>query len=238
MKLSADDGRKILIFQHQRCFIQITDRCIFNDAVGLYVAEKCNLVLDGLRQTTIASGNDDIRTYAEILQFLDRMLGRLGLVLVGAGNIRNQRYMQEAAVFRLFNGNLSDCFNERLGFHITDCTADFRNDNISTCLVADRIDEALDFICNMRNDLYGFAQIFTSSFLLKNIPVNLAGCQIGILIQIFIDESFIVTQVQICFCTIVCYENFTMLVRGHGTRIHIDIRIKFLRNDLESSLLQ
>ena len=60
------------------------------------------------------------------------MLGRLGLMLLTALDIRYKTYMNEKAVFLSnFNGYLSDSFKERLAFNITDSSAYLRDNNIS-----------------------------------------------------------------------------------------------------------
>ena len=45
-------------------------------------------------------------------------------------------------------------------------------------------------------------------------------------------------QVKICLRTIICNKDFSMLNRVHGSRIHIDIRIKLLHGDLDTACLQ
>ena len=49
-----------------------------------------------------------------------------------------------------FQGNLPHGFNKGLGLNITDGTANFGDDNISTCLSAHLIHKFLDFVCDMR----------------------------------------------------------------------------------------
>ena len=46
------------------------------------------------------------------------------------------------------------------------------------------------------------------------------------------------TEVQVGFCSVFRDENLAVLVRAHRARIHIDIRIQFLRNHLVSFRLQ
>ena len=50
---------------------------------------------------------------------------------------------------------------------------------------------------------------------------------VGIFVEIDIDETFIVTQVQICLSSVICHKNFPVLVRAHSSRIDIDIRSNF-----------
>ena len=86
--------------------------------------------------------------------------------------------MNKADIFRFLDGNLSDCFDERLRFNITDRAADFSDCHIRIGTLADIVDKAFDFIRDVRNDLHRFTEIFSSSFLAQNIPVCLAAGQI------------------------------------------------------------
>ena len=45
-------------------------------------------------------------------------------------------------------------------------------------------------------------------------------------------------QIQIRFRPVVRYKYFPVLVRAHGTRIDVDIRIEFLHRDLIAPALQ
>ena len=90
----------------------------------------------------------------------------------------------------------------------------------------------------MRNYLYGTPAEIPMTFFLKNRPVNLTGCHIGIFVKAFINESLIVSQIQICLCTVICYKDFSVLNRVHSSRININIRIKLLHGHLVTSRFQ
>ena len=98
-QLSAYHCGKIGFFQHEGRFVEIGQGQIFDDAVRLYIAEHGDLLEYGLIQRYVAPEHDDIRGYAHALEFLDRMLGRLCLVLFGAFQERHQSHMDEKAVF-------------------------------------------------------------------------------------------------------------------------------------------
>ena len=68
--------------------------------------------------------------------------------------------------------------------------------------------------------------------------VNLTGCHIGIFIKTLINESLIMSQIQVCLCTIVCYKNFSVLNRVHGSGVDIDIGIQFLNRHRIAACLQ
>ena len=140
--------------------------------------------------------------------------------------------MNEQAVFASdFQGDLTDSLNKWLGFDITDRTADLGDDHISFRFLTNGIHECLDLICDMRDHLNSGPKVFAPAFFVQHVPVHLSGGQVGILVQVFINEPLIMTKVQIGLGTIFRYIDFSMLIRTHGTRIHVDVRIQFLGSD-------
>ena len=75
--------------------------------------------------------------------------------------------------------DLTDCLKERKALNIADSTADFSDNNISIVSLRDVINTLLDFVGDMWNDLYSASKIVTSAFLVQNVPVHLACCNIG-----------------------------------------------------------
>ena len=80
----------------------------------------------------------------------------------------------------------------------------------------------------MWDDLNRATAIIAAALLIQNRPVNLSGCNIGLLRQALIDKTLIVSQIKVCLSTVVGNENFAVLYRVHGSRIDIDIGIKLL----------
>ncbi len=123
---------------------------------------------------------------------------------------------------------LADRFQERLAFDVSDGSTDFDDRNLGICSCRVTIETALDLIRDMRDDLYGSSTKISTTFFLKNGPVNLSCRYIRVLGKTFIDKSFIMSKVKVCLSSIVCYKNFTVLYRIHCTRVNVDVRIKFL----------
>ena len=90
----------------------------------------------------------------------------------------------------------------------------------------------------MRNHLYSRAQVFSATFLAKDFTINFPCRHIWVLIQIDINEAFIVTKVQVCLCAIVCDKYFPVLVRAHRPWVNIDIRVKFLDRHFQSTIFE
>ena len=85
----------------------------------------------------------------------------------------------------------------------------------------------------MRNNLNCGTEIFTSALFIKNVPVDLARCKVGIPVKIFIDKALIMAEIKIGFGAVLGYIYLTVLIRTHGPRVDIDIRIQLLRSHLQ-----
>ena len=83
----------------------------------------------------------------------------------------------------------------------------------------------------MGDDLYGATAVIAATFLLQYAPVNLTGRHVGILTQAFIDETLIVSQIQIRLGSVIGNENLTVLTRVHRAGVDVDVGIKLLHGD-------
>ena len=90
----------------------------------------------------------------------------------------------------------------------------------------------------MRDDLHGFAQIIALAFLVQNIPVHLAGGQVGELVQILVNKALVMSQIQVGFRTVIGDIYLTVLERAHGTRVNIDIRVQLLCRNFQTACLE
>ena len=135
--------------------------------------------------------------------------------------------------FTDFQPDLPDCFNKRLPFDVADGAADFCNHNIRFRLPADVVNKRFDLIRNMRDDLHGAAEVFSSALLVQNIPVDFTGRQVGIFVQILVNKTLIMPEIQIRFRTVFRDIYFSVLIGAHGARVNIDIRIELLGCNLQ-----
>ena len=137
-----------------------------------------------------------------------------------------------------FQGNLPHGFNKGLGLNITDGTANFGDDHICICFSADPINKVLDLIGDVRNHLHRGAKVFSAPLLIQHVPVDLAGGQVGIFVEVFINEAFIVAKIQVGFSTVLGHIDLTVLVGTHCAGVNVDVGIQLLGCDLESTSLQ
>ena len=178
-QFTADDEREVLFFQHQRRLVQHRKGPVFDHTVRLDIAEHGDLAEDFLFQRFITAQDDDVRADAHSLQFLDRVLGRLGLVLLTAAQEGYQCHVDIADVpFPLFQSHLSRGFQKRLALDVTGGAADFRDDDVRIRLLADGVDEFLDLLGDVRDYLNSLSQVLAPPFLVQDIPVHFSGGEV------------------------------------------------------------
>ena len=166
MKFTAYDIVQPLLLQHVGHLVQRRHRSVFKYTILRYIAKQGQLIPNPLLQWSAAARDDDIRKDSIGLQLVDRVLGRLCLMLLTAFQIRNQCNMEKEAVFSaLILCNLTNCFQKRQTLYITSRSSDFTDHDIGVTFLLCLIYKILDFIGNMRNNLYGFSQIFPFAFL-------------------------------------------------------------------------
>ena len=85
-----------------------------------------------------------------------------------------------------------------------------------------------DLIGNMRDDLYGLAQIIAASLFLNHVLIDASGGDVIRLVRLDVQEPLVMTQIQIRFVPIDGHITLPVLVRIECARIHVDIRIQLL----------
>ena len=95
------------------------------------------------------------------------------------------------------------------------------------------VDEALDLVGDVGDDLHRLAQIFALALLVQHVPVDLAGGQVGVLVQVLVDEALVVAQIQVGLGAVVGDEDLAVLVGAHGAGVDVDIRVQLLGRDLQ-----
>ena len=134
--------------------------------------------------------------------------------------------------------DLADGFHKGFGFNIPYGAADFSDHEIRIFFPANPVDPFLDFVGDVRNDLYRAAQIIAPAFLVDHGLVDPACGHIGVPGQVDVNEPFIMAQIQVRFRPVVSDEHFPVLVGAHGTRVDVDVGIEFLDGDFVASALE
>ena len=147
--------------------------------------------------------------------------------------------MDEAAVVTaLLQAHLPDGLQEGLALDVAGGAADLGNDHIGPGGGSHVVDVALDLVGDVGDDLDGLAQIGTLTLLVQHVPVHLAGGQVGVLVQVFVDKSLVVSQIQIGLSAVISHEHLAVLQRAHGARVHVHIGVQLLAGHLQAAALQ
>ena len=90
----------------------------------------------------------------------------------------------------------------------------------------------------MRYHLDGGTKVCPGTFLTDDRIVDLTCGGVVLATQNCTGESLIVSQIKICFRSILCDKYLPMLERIHGSRIDIDVRIELHQADAQPTGLQ
>ena len=123
---------------------------------------------------------------------------------------------------------LANSLKKWLTFDIPNRSSNLNNGNLFLVFVFCLIKAFFNGIGNMGNHLYCSSTKFSFSLFLQDRPIDLSSCHIGIFIKTLINKSFIMSKIQIRFCSIVRYIDFPMLNWIHGSWINVNIRVEFL----------
>jgi len=107
---------------------------------------------------------------------------------------------------------LSDAFDKRKRFNVTDSATNFRDDEVEFILGGQWAHVALDFVGDVRNDLNGLAQVITMTLFLDDILINAAGGDVVGFGRGNVQKTLIMTQVQVGFVAVAAYVAFTVFV--------------------------
>ena len=103
---------------------------------------------------------------------------------------------------------------------------------------ADLADAGFYFVCDMRNDLNGFAEVIATAFLAEDGFIDLAACEVVCPCENAICEPLVVTEIQVGFSSVSQNIDLTVLKRIHRAGVYIQIRVEFLKDDFEAPEFQ
>ena len=240
LELAADQPGQSFLLKHQRHLVQLRRVQVGDDCVLVHVAEQADLILEAVLYFLFGAQDNDVRLNADAAQLLDRVLGGFGLELAGLAQVGQQGDVDIEHVFRTQVAlKLPDGLQVGQALNIAHRTADFGDDHVRVgCALRHAQDAFLDLIGDVRDNLYGTAQVITPAFLGDDIPIDLAGGHVAVLAQAFIGKTLVVAEVEVGLCAVIGHEDLAVLVRAHGTRIIIEVGVKFLNGHLQASGLE
>ena len=186
-----------------------------------------------LTEFMFGAANDDVGLNSDFTKFGYRLLGRFGFDLSGCANERKKSYVDEADVCPAnFLGELAEGFEEKVSFDVSYSATNFGNDDIGVGIfISGLLEAVLNFISDVRDELYRRAEILSFALIFDDIFEDLARTQAVGLGKGAVGKSLVVSQVKIGFSSVVENVDLAVLVGRHCAGIDIEIRIEFLEED-------
>ena len=117
--------------------------------------------------------------------------------------------------------HLPNSFEEWKAFDVADRASHLYDDNAGAALLRYGAEAFLYFICNVRYYLYRAAEKIAPALLRDYRIVNLSRRDAGGPGELYIDETLLVPQVEVCFRSILSDEDLAVLIRRHGARVYV-----------------
>src|SRR5207244_11057065 len=99
-------------------------------------------------------------------------------------------------------------------------------------------DPLLDLVGDVGDHLHGATQVVAAAFLGNHALVDAPGGDVARLGQVLVDEALVVAQVEIGLGTVIGHEHLAVLVRRHGARIDVDVRVELEDRDRDAAGLE
>ncbi len=232
-----DDVVEALAAEHQRHFIDRGDVAGSDHLPRIDVAEEGDLLLHLLGQRAVDAAEDDVGRDADLPQLAHRVLGGLGLQLLGGGNVRHQRQVDVDGVAAAeLLAELADGFEERQRLDVAHRAADL--DDHHVVVVGHPPQPLLDLVGDVGDDLHGLAEIVAPALLVDHRLVDLARGVVVALAGAGVGEALVVAEVEIGLGAVVGDEDLAVLVGRHRPGIDVDVWIELHQRHREAPGLQ
>src|SRR5215467_6274511 len=167
----------------------------FDHRALTHVAEQRELRPLAVGDRPVGAAQQDVGLDADRAQFLNRVLGRLGLEFARAGDERQQRQVDvDGVVPGQLIAELPDRLEEWQAFDVADRAADLAQDKI-VALVA-FADEILDRIGDVGNHLDGGAEIIAAALLGEDLLIDAAGGDVVVTGRRPAGEALVMAEVR------------------------------------------
>ena len=135
--------------------------------------------------------------------------------------------------------NLSRCLNKRLALDVADRSTDLGDDDVGCGIEFSlKSHSTLDFVRDVRNDLNGVTEILSVPFTLDHAGVNLTRCDVSRPVQVDVEKTLVVPDVEVGLGSVVRYENLTVLERVHRAGVDVEVGVEFLHHHSQATTRQ
>ena len=180
--------------------------------------------------------DDRIGRDADAAQLAHGMLRRLGLQLVGGAEVRYEREMDvHDVLFADVVTHLADRFKKRQRLDIAHRASDLHDADVGVARLRDVLDVRLDLVGDVRDDLNRRAQVVAAAFFFDDGVVDLAGRDVVRALQILVDETLVVTEIEVGLGAVLGNENLAVLIRVHRARVDVDVGVELLDRNADAA---
>ncbi len=130
---------------------------------------------------------------------------------------------------------LTDRFEERERLDVADGPADLDDLDVGLLRLGERADALLDLVGDVRDDLDGLAQVVAAALLREDARVDGSGREVRTSVEVLVEESLVVTEVEIRLRPVVQDEDLAVLERVHRAGVDVDVGVELLDDDLRSA---
>ena len=225
------------LVQEQGNFVNIVHVLGGDHRLGLDVAEQGDLGLDVLAEDFFGAAQEQVGLDADGAQFLDAVLGGLGLDLAGGLDEGHQGEVDVAdVVLAQVALELADGLEKGQALDVAHGAADLDDGHVHRR--SHLADGLLDFVGDVGDDLDRAPQIVAPALLGDDVVVDAAGGEIVLLAQGYGGVALVMPQVQVGFGPVFGDEDLAVLEGVHGAGIHVDVRVQLLKGDAQAPGLQ
>ena len=234
LQLLGNDVVDALVVQHFGAFVDAVHVVAANNCALFHVAEQGDFAAFVRGHGSVHAANQDVGLQTDAQHFFNGMLGRLGFDFAGGSNVGNVAQVgEQGVVASQLAAHLTDGFQKRQRFNVADRTADFDDGHIVTCRAF--VDAAFDFVGNVRDDLNRAAEVVAAAFFGDDVFVHLPRAEAVAAGHGGVDETFVVSQVEVGFRAVVGDEHFAVLERAHRAGIDVDIRVELEHGHVQTA---
>ena len=144
---------------------------------------------------------------------------------------------EEAVVPADLVAGLAGRLEERQRLDVADGAADLGDDDVDV-VAAHREDAVLDLVGDVRDHLHGVAEVVAAALLGDHRRVDLARRDVGDLVEVGVEESLVVADVEVRLRPVVGHEDLAVLERVHRPRIDVEVGVELLHGHAQSAGLQ
>src|SRR5918995_4888271 len=228
-----------LVREFERHLVDRVDVARGHHRADRQVREQRDLLADVLAELLLGAAHHHVGLDADAAQLLNRVLRGLRLKLARVAKERHQGEVYEhAAVAPDLRVELAQRLEERQRLDVADRAADLGDHDVHVGGLGYQLDAVLDLVRDMRNHLYGAAEVVTAALASDHRVVDRTGGGVGGAARVRVGEALVVPEVEVGLGAVLRDEHLAVLERAHRARVDVDVRVEFLDRHGQSARYQ